>query len=235
MRIRFMLLFAMGLLLVPTAARATSCTVTPDLEAALTIAPVAFVGEVTAISDLDRVAEMRVVAVWKGPDLPTQVTVRGALEEGLPVTADDARFTVGVRYLVVPENAQQPFQATRCSATTPIRATGTVIPAAYHEAVGAQSGRLPIAQSQSGTSSAMPDGNLVLGLAAAGVTASALGVLATRRRSGRRNPMTEGAPKRGRRNRSPAFKTRRFSTTGLGSRLFSRSGMQHTMRNKKKY
>ena len=235
MRVRFVLLFAMGLLLVPTVARATPCTATPDLEAALTIAPVAFVGEVTAVSDLDRVAEMRVVAVWKGPDLPTNVTVLGALEEGLPVTADDARFTVGVRYLVVPENPQQPFQSTRCSATTPIRATGTVIPATYHEAVGAQSGRLPIAQSEPGASSATPDGTMVLGLAAAGVTASALGVVATRRRSGQRNPMTQGPPKNGRRNRAPAYRTRRFSTVGLGSRFFSRSGMQRTLRNKKKY
>lgn len=60
-----------------------------------------------------------------------------------PVGADDARFTSGRRYLVIPENTREPFFATRCSATMPIRAPGTLIPPAYQEVLAIDAGRVP--------------------------------------------------------------------------------------------
>ena len=146
-----------------------------------------FVGKVTAASDLNRIAEMSVIAVWKGSDLEEQITIWGIPVEGAPVSATDGRFTVGGTYLVIPENTRQPFLASSCSATQRYTPNGIVIPPVYHDAVGATEGRAPlVTQNEPVTSNSAIPGGLRLVLAVAGVTACGLGVVVYRRRSAAR-------------------------------------------------
>lgn len=234
MRTRFAALIAIGLWLVPAGASAASCSGPSDVQAGLRDSPSVFVGDVVATSERDRVAEMQVVAVWKGPDLPERVSVWGTADTSLTVAANDARFTIGTRYLVIPENTRQPFLATRCSATSPIRAAGTVIPASYQDAVGADAGRLPITQVNEEDPGAEAGGTLVLGFAVAGVATAAVGLLATRRSGPEREAMADKKIEDTPKPETAQTRTHRFSTIGLGTRMFTRSGMQRTTRNKKK-
>jgi hypothetical protein len=234
MKERIALLLMAGVFAAAPAAAAASCPQPESLVTALEEAPAAFVGRVTATSDLDRVAEMRVIAVWKGNDLEEQITVWGVPVAGAPVAATDGRFTVGSTYLVIPENTRQPFLASSCSATQAYAANGLIIPPAYRNAVGASQGRAPLV-SQPGTAAPTEDvpGGLVFGLAAAGLTVSGVSLAANRRRSAARTAMGERltepstAPQ-------PKFRRRHFSTTGLLPRLFRRSGMRSTDRSRQK-
>jgi hypothetical protein len=234
MKTRIVLLVIVGMFAAAPAAAAASCPQPESVVAALEEAPTAFVGRVTATSDFDRIAEMRVVAVWKGDDLEEQITVRGVPVAGAPVAATDGRFTVGSTYLVIPDNTRQPFLASSCSATQAYAANGLIIPPAYRNAVGATQGRAPLVN-QPGAAAPTDDvpGGLVFGLAAAGLTVSGVSLAANRRRSAARTAMGERlaepstAPQ-------PKFRRRHLSTTGLLPRLFRRSGMRRTDRNRKK-
>ena len=140
-----------------------------------------FVGKVTAASDLNRIAEMSVIAVWKGSDLEEQITIWGIPVEGAPVSATDGRFTVGGTYLVIPENTRQPFLASSCSATQRYTPNGIVIPPVYHDAVGATEGRAPlVTQNEPVTSNSERHAD------AFGDAPCGLGVVVYRRRSAAR-------------------------------------------------
>jgi hypothetical protein len=232
MKSRLAVLAAIAFALFPATA-ASACPGT-EVDEALEEAVSVFVGEVTATTDRDRIAEMRVVAVWKGLDLPEIVTVAGTFEEGGPVGADDARFTVGRQYLVVPENTRAPFVATKCSATTPIHVTGTLIPAPYQEAIGAEMGRSPLDSADSAKPSAGSNGTLGLGLAAAGIAASALGWLASRRSGAKRADMTEAPIEQSPEPESAKTGKHRLSLDGLLTRLMTPSAMKQAQHNRRK-
>lgn len=96
-----------------------SCGVLPGttLAGQIDAAPTAFVGTVIGTSNNDRVARVRVESVWKGPAIPTFVTVSGTPEESSAATSVDRTFAVGKRYLFVPSTGSSPFQDNSCSAT----------------------------------------------------------------------------------------------------------------------
>lgn len=132
-----------GLLLSAPGSAAASCPAPADLTRALQEAPSVFVGEVLSTGEDTGVASVRVTSVWKGDDLPARVDVHGAVAG----SRSETRFETGVTYLFVPENSRAPFLASDCSATRPYEANGTVIPAAYQDAVGSTTARHPIASS----------------------------------------------------------------------------------------
>ena len=210
MKIRIVLLLMVAVFAVGPAAAAASCPQPESLITALEASNTAFVGRVVSTSDFDRIAEMRVIAVWKGGDLEEQITVWGVPVEGAPVSATDRRFAVGNSYLVIPENTRQPFLASSCSATQPFAANGLVIPPAYHDAVEATQGRAPLVASQPDTATPVNRRR--------SVTRTSLG----------EQPIKTDTP------RQPKVRRRRFSVAGLLPRLLKRSGMRGTERNRKK-
>lgn len=233
MRLRLFAIAAIVLAGAPAAAVAASCE-PPAIEEAMEQASSVFVGEVRSTGDRDRMAEMRVIAIWKGLDLPETVTVWGTFDEGGPVASEDARFTVGRQYLVIPENTRQPFVATKCSATSQYRATGTLIPAAYHDIVGTDVGRAPQVADGSAESTAAADGTLAFGLAAAGLAASAIGFAAKRKTGAERAAMSEVPIDTISKPESESVRKHRLSAVGLLSRFTTHSGMERAERNRKK-
>lgn len=123
---KWLLLVSMAILsgfgAMPITARA-SCAFPPGaagtatLAAQLEAAPTEFVGMVVSTSNGDRVARVRVESVWKGPAIPTLVTVSGAPDQGSAATSVDRSFAAGRRYLFVPSTSASPFQDSSCSAT----------------------------------------------------------------------------------------------------------------------
>jgi len=210
-------------------AAAASCPLAPDVADALSNAASVFVGEATVVADQGRVATMDVISIWKGPDLPEQVEVRGTATVGSPVGPEDRRFTEGTTYLVIPENTRQPFLAGKCSATIAFNGTGLAIPAGYQEVIGAATGRAPVMpapESEAGT------GGLPMGLLAMAsvvpVLAGVALIIHHRRRPSRRR-LAELIPKRSDDEaveQEQASRWHRFSIAGLGRRFFRRSGMR---------
>ncbi len=84
---------------------AASCVPAPPLQTGVAEAPVVFVGTVLSTANRDRVAQVRVEEIWKGPDLPDQITVRGSrvAPEENAVTSIDRTFRVDLRYLFIPD------------------------------------------------------------------------------------------------------------------------------------
>jgi hypothetical protein len=119
------------------------CPPVQPTEFAIDSATTVFVGQVVATEDQGTTAEMRVLSVWKGRDLPETVQVSGSA--GSATTSSDARrFDVGRSYLVIPENSREPFLATACNATQAYSAAPNVIPSSYQDGTGAARGRPPI-------------------------------------------------------------------------------------------
>jgi hypothetical protein len=99
-----------------------SCGVLPGsgpttLANQINAAPIAFVGTVVGTANNDRVARVKVESIWKGPVVPTLVTVSGTPDQGSAATSVDRTFQVGRRYLFLPFTASSPFQDNSCSAT----------------------------------------------------------------------------------------------------------------------
>jgi hypothetical protein len=93
-----------------------SCAEPPDLETAFADADVVFIGVVVELSNKDRTAVMEVEQVWKGPDLPEVVTVRGGPEDPNVITSVDRTFERGT-YVVFPVNSAPPFEDNACTLT----------------------------------------------------------------------------------------------------------------------
>jgi hypothetical protein len=89
----------------------------------LASSPVVFVGTVMYTSDQDRVARVKVEAIWRGPSLPAYVDLHGSPVSG-PFTASsvDRHYQAGHRYLFVPVNDKMPFDDNSCSLTQPFTA-----------------------------------------------------------------------------------------------------------------
>ncbi len=115
-----------------------------DTAGAIATAQSVFVGDVISTKDTDRIAEVKVLSVWKGRDLPQIVEVRGMTRADGSAAATDRRFEADERYLFIPENARPPFLASACSATQGFVGAPNTIPAAYQTATGQDRGRAPL-------------------------------------------------------------------------------------------
>lgn len=102
-----------------------------------------FVGLVIDVSDSSRKATIQVLETWKGPDLPAEVSVNGSFAGAPAIGPNDRTFNLGATYLVIPFGSRPPFFDEACSGTGLYVPAGGVIPARFHDAVGATTARLP--------------------------------------------------------------------------------------------
>jgi hypothetical protein len=79
---------------------AADCMMPPPLEQAIQEGESVFVGTVTVLRQDGRLATVQVEEVWRGPDLPEMVEVRGGPEAGM-ATSIDRHYAGGMRYLFV--------------------------------------------------------------------------------------------------------------------------------------
>jgi len=138
------LLAVLAALSAPAAATA-SCMMPPALEEAVKSSDVVFVGTVTSTTNRNTWAEVQVDEIWRGPDLPARVVVKGG-PEGNAVTSVDRSFEVGVKYLFVPyvdpnggpiAGQVLNLQDNSCSSTTPWTAElAPLRPADTRQAIG---------------------------------------------------------------------------------------------------
>lgn len=77
------------------------CMMPPPVEEAAQKAEILFVGTVTETRNHNSWASVVVEEVWRGPDQPAAVTVKGG-PEGNMATSVDRFFEVGVKYLFFP-------------------------------------------------------------------------------------------------------------------------------------
>ena len=98
-------------------ARASCAGPPPEPAVAIASASVAFVGSVESTSNANRVALVKVESVWRGPNLPTKVMVKGTPAEAAGATSVDRTFATGTRYLFMPINNAPPFEDNSCTAT----------------------------------------------------------------------------------------------------------------------
>ena len=96
---------------------AASCAELPDLETAFAEAELVFIGLVEEVSNGGRTAVMYVEDVWKGPQLPLRVTVRGGPEDPELITSVDRTFETNEVYLVFPLNSTPPLEDNICTST----------------------------------------------------------------------------------------------------------------------
>ena len=120
-----------------------ACSSPVDQIDAAALASSVFVGLVTDVSDSSRKATVQVLETWKGPDLPTEVSVNGSFAGAPAIGPNDRTFTVGATYLLIPFGSRPPFFDEACSGTVLYVPAGGVIPARFHDAVGATNARLP--------------------------------------------------------------------------------------------
>ena len=80
-------------------------------------AEIVILGTVRAVADQDRIATVVVEEIWRGPDLPPEVTVRGGFGTGDAFTSGDRTFEPGVRYLFDLRESEGSLQDNACSLT----------------------------------------------------------------------------------------------------------------------
>lgn len=108
----------MAMLATPATSLA-SCAAMPDIKQAATSAEIAFVGTVTATANRGTWATVSVEEVWRGPDQPAEVVIKGG-PDGNAATSVDRTFEVGVRYLFFPyTDGASGLADNNCSSTTP--------------------------------------------------------------------------------------------------------------------
>ena len=93
-------LAALAFVLPPSAVLA-DCMMPPPVEEAAQTAEMVFVGTVAETSNRNSWASVVVEEVWRGPDQPAAVIVKGG-PEGNMATSVDRFFEVGVKYLFFP-------------------------------------------------------------------------------------------------------------------------------------
>lgn len=94
------------------------CQMAPRIEGAVRTAGLVFVGSVTAIANGGRSASVRVEEVWRGGEMPADVTVLGGTEPAQPME-DDRTFEAGVRYVFFPFVVDGQLVDNICTATAP--------------------------------------------------------------------------------------------------------------------
>jgi hypothetical protein len=96
---------ALAFLLTPSAVLADCMMPAPVKEAAQT-AEVVFIGTVTETTNRDSWASVAVEEIWRGPDLPATVVVKGG-SGGDGISSVDRSFQAGVKYLFFPYADEQ--------------------------------------------------------------------------------------------------------------------------------
>ena len=136
----------MATILVAPGTASAACGAAPTLITSVEEAHTVFVGRTVEVTNRGRTAEMEVLQIWKGRDLPQHVTVLGGSESAAEFDSNDRIFENGRTYLVIPHNRTSPFTDDRCTATRLYNAlTGKAIPANLKAAVGADQARVPVA------------------------------------------------------------------------------------------
>jgi hypothetical protein len=162
----------LGTLLTPSVV-AASCAEFPPIGQHLDQAEVVLVGTVIAVTNEERTALVAVEEIWRGPELPAEVRVYGALED-LGFTSGDRYFEAGVRYLLAPSFSDGRLEDNACTAT---RQWSEDL-AAYRPSTTAT--RLPAETESADGLGAVPVAILVVGLAAAIVAGVSLAAFRSR-------------------------------------------------------
>lgn len=99
------------------------CAEPPDIKMAVATADIVFVGTVSDVTNNGRWAEVKVGAVWRGPDQPATLLIRGG-PEGNAASSVDRSFVAGVTYLFVPylDASTKTLSDNICTSTTEWRA-----------------------------------------------------------------------------------------------------------------
>ena len=126
-----------------TAAHA-ACSPATDLEEAVGEAAIVFVGRVTDVPTDRHSATVRVLSVWKGPDLEQTVEVAGGYD-GDP---DLRRYNQGAVYLFFPSNRRPPFIDDVCTATRLYSGPALAIPPYLTDEAGAEQARMPLGEDE---------------------------------------------------------------------------------------
>jgi hypothetical protein len=107
-----------GILVSPATALA-DCMMPPPIGEAVKNAEILFVGTVEQTSNRNSWASVSVAEVWRGPDQPQGVVVRGG-PAGNAATSVDRVFEPGVTYLFFPyADAELGLADNSCTSTTP--------------------------------------------------------------------------------------------------------------------
>lgn len=121
-RVRSLLALApisLALLLASPGAALADCLPPPPLEQAVQTADVVFVGTVTETANRNTWASVAVEEVWRGPDQPMSVVIKGG-PGGNAATSVDRTFEVGVKYLFFPYvDPQAGLSDNSCTNTQP--------------------------------------------------------------------------------------------------------------------
>jgi hypothetical protein len=108
---------AFGLVTAP--ASSASCVSIPALQDAVKSADMVFVGTVIQTSNRGTWATVRVEEVWRGPDQPASVLIKGG-PGGNAASSIDRTFEVGTKYLFFPYQDEAGGLADNsCTSTTP--------------------------------------------------------------------------------------------------------------------
>jgi len=96
---------ALACVLTPSVALA-DCMMPPPVKEAALKAEILFVGTVTETMNNESWASVAVEEIWRGPDLPVDVVVKGG-PGGNAMTSVDRSFQAGVKYLFFPYADEQ--------------------------------------------------------------------------------------------------------------------------------
>jgi hypothetical protein len=112
--------FVLGLLatLAGPAVVLASCAMPPALEQSMQTAEVVFIGTVTSTTNRNTWASVAVDEVWRGPDQPANVIVRGG-PAGNAATSVDRAFEPGVKYIFFPYSDEAGLADNSCTNTQP--------------------------------------------------------------------------------------------------------------------
>lgn len=119
-RLMATLLVGLGALWAPATASA-SCAFVEGQELWRT-ADAVFVGTVTEVGNNARWAKVTVDEVWRGPDQPVEVEVRGGPADPGTASSVDRTYEVGVRYLFAVMVVEGNLEDNACSGTTQVEA-----------------------------------------------------------------------------------------------------------------
>ena len=128
-RLSLLLLLVVGHLLAgPVGSALAVCPPPPQQADAVARANAVFVARVLTIENRGRTAEVEVLSVWKGRDLPAQLTLLGGSDDPTVVDPDDRIYQAGQTYLVVSNGFRPPFSDNRCTATQPYNGLPNQVP-----------------------------------------------------------------------------------------------------------
>jgi hypothetical protein len=116
--LRFLPVLAVLVLLGTPATALADCIEPPRIEEAARSAEIVFVGTVTSTSNRDSWASVEVEEIWRGPDQPANVLVKGG-PGGISATSVDRTFQAGAKYLFFPYVDGETLVDNSCTSTTP--------------------------------------------------------------------------------------------------------------------